>query len=86
MKYSVDIDRSVDALAYCLRLVQDGIDDIYDWDIRINAGGIDYGIYFNFDTDEKVLEISNQAELGANTNLYLEEIIDAINTESDEEE
>ena len=54
MKYSVDIDRSAYALAYCFKVVNDGIEDICDWTITINAGGIDYGIYFNFDSEKKV--------------------------------
>lgn len=37
MKYSVDIDRSINALSYCLNKVNDEIEDIWDWNIRINA-------------------------------------------------
>ena len=48
MKYSVDINRNVVDMAYCLQKVSEEINDIYDWRISINAGGIDYGIYFNF--------------------------------------
>lgn len=84
MRYSVDIDRSIDALTNCLRRVQYGIDDIDDWRVSINAGGIDYGIYFNFDLERKELEISNQPYYECDDSLYLDEIIEMINeTEED---
>ena len=85
MKYSVDIDRSAYALAYCFKVVNDGIEDICDWTITINAGGIDYGIYFNFDSEKKVLEVSNQPCYGADDSLGLGEIIEEINLECCEE-
>lgn len=81
MKYSVDIERSMDALAYCMQKVNNGINNICDWRISINAGGIDYGIYFNFDTERKSLEICNQPDMGADDSFYLDEIIEAINEE-----
>ena len=77
MKYSVDINRSVEDLAYCLKRVNDEVNDIYDWRISINAGGIDYGIYFNFDIDNKELEICNQPRY--DDTLYLDTIINKIN-------
>ena len=77
MRYSVDINRSVDSVTYCLNMLNNEV-DLWDWDIRINAGGIDYGVYFNFDLEDKELEISNQPFYGAET-VYLEEVIDAIN-------
>ena len=86
MRYTVDIDRSIDALANCLRRVQNGIEDIFDWRVSINAGGIDYGIYFNFNVEEKELEICNQPARGYDDSYYLEEIIDMINEELEEEE
>lgn len=79
MKYSIDIDRSIDALLYCLNKVNNGINDIWDWDIRINAGGIDFGIYFNFDTDNNTLEICNSPD--GEYNLTLDNIIAIINGE-----
>ena len=84
MKYSVMIDKTVNALAYCLNIVNDEVCNIWDWSISINACGIDYGIYFNFDIDNMHLEISNCAEY--DESLYLGEIIDEINAKYGEEE
>lgn len=86
MRYSVDINRSVDSVANCLNKLNNEV-DMWDWRISINAGGIDYGIYFNFDFEDKELEISNQPFYGTET-VYLEEVIDAINEyyEYEEEE
>ena len=77
MKYSVDISRNIVDMAYCLQKVSEEINDIYDWRISINAGGIDYGIYFNFDIDNKELEICNQPQY--DDTLYLDTIINKIN-------
>ena len=84
MGYSVDIERSFDALAHCLQKVNNGIIDSYEWNIIINAGGIDYGIYFNFDIENKELEICNQPKY--NDSLYLDEIIEEINSHYEEDE
>ena len=46
--YSVEIERSIESFAHCIERVRNGINDIWDWNIVVNAGGIDYGIYFNF--------------------------------------
>ena len=86
MRYSVDINRSVDSLAYCLRKVNNGIYNIEDWRVNINAGGIDYGIYFNFDVERKELEICNQPSCGYDDSLGLDEIIEEINENYEEEE
>lgn len=85
MRYSVDIDRSIDSLAYCLQKVNDGI-NVWDWRVSINAGEIDYGIYFNFDIDKKELEICNQPNMVADDSLTLNEIIEIINENDDESE
>lgn len=86
MRYSVDIARDMDALAYCTKKVNNGINDIGDWRISINAGGIDYGIYFNFDTERKTLEICNQPDMSADDSLDLDEIIEEINGEEEEDD
>lgn len=83
MKYSVDIDRSIDALSYCLRRVNNEI-NTWDWRVSISAGGIDDGIYFNFDISKKELEISNQPQY--DDSLYLDEIIDIINENDEDDE
>lgn len=85
MRYSVDIARDMDSLASCMQKVNNGINDIDDWGISINAGGIDYGIYFNFDVERKELEISNQPDMGADDSLDLDEIIETINDEDEED-
>lgn len=82
MRYSVEIERSIESFADCIERVRNGINDIWDWRISINAGGIDYGIYFNFDIENKELEICNQSRY--NEELYLNEIIDRINGEYEE--
>ena len=86
MKYTVDIDRSMDALAHCMQKVNNGIEDIWDWRASINAGGIDYGIYFNFDIEGKELEISNQPRHGYDDSLGLDEIIEKINEHYEDNE
>ena len=80
MRYTVDVERSVDALAYCLKQIT-RINNIDDWYVSVNAGGIDYGIYINFNVDSREIEICNQPERGAEDSYYLEEIIDMINEE-----
>ncbi len=84
MKYSVDIERSVDSLTHCLKRVNDEVENISDWRVSINTGGIDYGIYFNFDIDNMELEISNQPSCDDTT--YLDDIIEEINERYGESE
>ncbi len=86
MRYSVDIERSMDSLAYCMQKVNSGISDIGDWYISINASGVNCGIYFNFDTTHKRLEISDQPDECADDSLCLDEIIEVINGEEEEDE
>ena len=83
MRYSVDIDRSVDSVGYCLNRLNNEV-DMWDWRISINAGGIDYGVYFNFDLEEKELEISNQPFYKVETT-DLDTVIEAINANEEEE-
>lgn len=62
--WTVEIDNScATALAHCLTKIEETIPDFaYDWTIKVNAGGIDYGIYLNIDAKEKTIEISNQPD------------------------
>ena len=85
MKYSVDIARDINSLSTCIQRVNNGINNLYDWRISINAGGIDYGIYFNFDINNKELEISNQPDMIAEDSLCLDEIIEIINNTDEED-
>ena len=64
MKFSVEVDKyNPVALAYCLKKLEDAIPDFeYDWLCTINAGGIDYGIFLNIDTETKEIEICNQGD------------------------
>ena len=84
--YTVDIDNRIESLTHCLQMVENGINDIWDWSVSINAGRIDCGIYFNFDLERKELEISNQPRYGYDDSLGLSEIIDVINEEGEDDE
>lgn len=86
MRYTVDIERSIESLTLCLQRVNKGIDNIWDWRVSINTGGIDYGIYFNFDLERKELEISNEPSYGYDDTLGLDEIIEEINRNDEEDE
>ena len=77
MTYSVEINRDIDSLIDCLQWINDKVDGFINWRININAGGIDYGIYFNFDIKNQELEICNQSRY--DESLGLSEIIDKIN-------
>jgi hypothetical protein len=83
MKYSVDINRNIGDFAHCLQWVNENVNNIWDWRISVNAGGIDYGIYFNFDIKNKELEICNQPQY--DESLGLAEIIEEINEYYSEE-
>lgn len=82
--YTVDVERSVDALAHCLKQLTK-IHDIDDWYLEVNAGGINYGIYLNFNIKDKEITICNQPERCADDSMYLEDIIDMINRKEDED-
>ena len=83
MRYTVDIDRSIDSFADCINRVNVKI-NAWDWRIYINAGGIDFGIYFNFDIENKELEICNQPGSGYDDSLGLSEIIEEIRKSEEE--
>ena len=83
MRYTVDIDRIIDSFTDCIKRVNEEI-NAWDWRISINAGGIDFGIYFNFDIKNKELEISNQPGYGYDDSLELSEIIKEIRKSEEE--
>ena len=85
MRYTVDIDRTIDSFVDCIKRVNEGI-NAWDWRISINAGGIDFGIYFNFDIKNKELEISNQPGYGYDNSLGLSEIIEEIRKSEEEDD
>lgn len=75
-RYSVEIERTVDSLAYCLTKLNENA-DMNKWKMSINATRIDNGVYFNFDFDRKEFEICNNPY--APDTYYLDDIIDMIN-------
>ena len=81
--YSVEIDHyDASALGHVLRKIEDSIPDFeYDWGMRVNAGGIDYGIYLNINVDKKEIEICNQPEYGSNGDDDLDEILEMFEEE-----
>lgn len=82
MNYSVNVNDSITSFSYCIQKVSNGIYDVEDWDMTIDVV-IDYdGIYFNFNLDDKTLEISGNSlykELDS-----LDEVIGIINSEYEE--
>lgn len=80
-KYSVEIENTVDSVAYCFNKLKKNT-DMWDWKVTVNAGGINYGMYFNFDFDNKELEICN--EPCTDNQSYLDDIIDMINDDEEE--
>lgn len=83
MRFSVEIERNIESFTHCIKKVNDEINDVWNWRISINAGGIDYGIYFNFDIENKELEICNQPQYEELDSLN--DIIDIINGDFEEE-
>lgn len=76
MKYSVDICNDIHSLAYCLKKINDKIEEVEDWKISIH---IDYPTdyaFLNFDVDNKILQISNNKEY--NTLQDLDTVIERI--------
>lgn len=86
MKYTVNIEASIESMTRCMKKLDDGIACYWDWKITVNAGGIDYGVYFNFDLERKELEISNAPSYNYDDSLGLDEIIDKINGNEEEED
>lgn len=77
-RYSVDIDKTIDSLANCIKRLNNGIEDTWDWSISVNGGDI----YFNFDLDNKELVISDEPYY--DDSLCLNEIIEMINEETED--
>ena len=76
-RFSVEIDNSNPmALAYCLNRCEDNIPDFDSWSITVNAGGIDYGVYMNFDCEEMALEISNGPFYGCDGDDCLDDVFE----------
>ena len=85
MKYTVDIEASIESMTRCMKKLDDGIACYWEWKIKVNASSIDYGVYFNFDLEQKELEISNAPQRDYDYTLGLDEIIDRINGKEEEE-
>ena len=85
MRFSIEVDKySATSLVYCLNELQNNISDFDEWRIVINAGGIDYGIYLNINTDRQKIEISNQPNGDGSDSLY--DVIEYLESENEEEE
>ena len=84
-RFSVEIDRSPVSVAHCLRRLEEAIPDFdYDWEVTVNSGGIDYGVYFNIDINKKEIEINNQP-VGDGDD-YLDDVIACFEDENDEDD
>lgn len=86
MKYAVQIDMSLWSIVDCLDRVNRNVENIEDWMVSVNGGGICYGLYLNFDLEEKELTICNGPLYGYDESLYLDDIIDEINKYENEDE
>ena len=84
MRFSVEVYRYGEALAWCLKKLTNNIPDLDDWRFSVNAGGIDYGIYLNIDTDEKEIEICNQPR-GEGSD-YLDDVIACLEEKYEDED
>lgn len=81
-EYSVEIDKySATSLVNCLKNLENEIPDFDEWRFIINSGGIDYGIYLNFNLRDKEIEISNQPRGEGND--YLDDVIDALSEDEE---
>ena len=84
-RFSVEIDRSPVSVAHCLKILEEGIPDFeYDWEVTVNSGGIDYGVYFNIDINKKEIEICNQP-VGDGDD-YLDDVLEYFENEDEDEE
>lgn len=85
-RYSVEIcnDNPL-SLMECLKRCDCNIPDFDSWSITINAGGINYGVYMNFDCEEMALEISNCPFYGSDGDDCLDDVFECFEDEDDEE-
>ena len=86
--FSVEIDKyNPTALAHSLKKMEDSIPDFeWGWKMTVNAGGIDYGIYLNINTEKKEIEICNQPEYGSDGEDTLEEVFEALGEEDGDDD
>lgn len=85
--YCVEIDRYDPlALAHVLEKMGKAIPDFeYEWQLKANGGGIDYGLYINVDINRKEIEICNQPEDGEGED-WLEDIFENFKEEDEDED
>ncbi len=85
MRFSVEIDKySATSLTWCLRKLENNIPNFDEWRFFVNAGGIDYGIYLNIDTDKQEIEICNQPKGEGND--YLDDVIACLKEKYEDED
>ena len=85
MKYSIEVDRrNPVAMLHCLQRLEQAIPDFeYDWNLYINAGGIDYGTYMNIDTEQRRVTLCNQPDGDGEDSL--DDVIDEVTESLDED-
>ena len=86
-RFSVEVDKyDATALTHSLNALEEGIPDFaWGWRIFANGGGIDYGIFLNFNINEKEIEICNQPRDGEGNDM-LEDVFDALGNEEEDED
>ena len=86
--YSVEIDQyNPLALAFTLKKLGEIIPDFeYEWRLRVNSGGIEYGVYLNIDINEKEIWICNQPEYGTDGDDMLEDLLEVFEEDEDDED
>ena len=82
-RFSIEVDRyNPLALSNCLSKLGEVVPDFeYNWRVRVNAGGIDYGVYLNIDIDKEEIEICNQPEYGTDGDDILDDVIKCFDEE-----
>lgn len=84
--YTVKLDvYDPDLLIYCLKEMDGEVKDFeYEWSIRANAGGIDYGLFLNINITDKEVVICNQPENDTHTDIHT--VIEKIQGVCDDEQ